>query len=185
MIEAVVFDLDGVLIDSEPVWEQVRRQFVAERGGHWASGFGAAPDHGHEHPRVGPLPERGPGRRAASRDGGDAGHRADGGPLHRSAAAHARRRRGRPAAGRGLAARAGQLVTAVVADRDRAGSAPRSRGCFRGGHVHRAGGARQVFAPTSTSPWRALLVQRRCRGGAPRWRTRRTGCGRPPPRGCG
>jgi HAD superfamily hydrolase (TIGR01509 family) len=36
MIEAVVFDLDGVLIDSEPVWEQVRRQLVAERGGHWA-----------------------------------------------------------------------------------------------------------------------------------------------------
>ena len=36
MIEAVVFDLDGVLIDSEPVWEQVRRQFVAERGGRWA-----------------------------------------------------------------------------------------------------------------------------------------------------
>jgi HAD superfamily hydrolase (TIGR01509 family) len=37
MIEAVVFDLDGVLIDSEPVWEQVRRGLVAERGGHWAS----------------------------------------------------------------------------------------------------------------------------------------------------
>lgn len=36
MIEAVVFDLDGVLVDSEPVWEQVRRQFVAEHGGHWA-----------------------------------------------------------------------------------------------------------------------------------------------------
>jgi HAD superfamily hydrolase (TIGR01509 family) len=36
MIEAVVFDLDGVLIDSEPVWEQVRRQVVAENGGHWA-----------------------------------------------------------------------------------------------------------------------------------------------------
>ncbi len=36
MIEAVVFDLDGVLLDSEPVWEQVRRQFVAEHGGHWA-----------------------------------------------------------------------------------------------------------------------------------------------------
>jgi HAD superfamily hydrolase (TIGR01509 family) len=36
MIKAVVFDLDGVLIDSEPVWEQVRRGLVAERGGHWA-----------------------------------------------------------------------------------------------------------------------------------------------------
>src|SRR5258707_959641 len=32
---AVVFDLDGVLIDSEPVWEQVRRGFVRERGGRW------------------------------------------------------------------------------------------------------------------------------------------------------
>jgi len=37
VIEAVVFDLDGVLIDSEPVWEQVRRALVAERGGHWAA----------------------------------------------------------------------------------------------------------------------------------------------------
>jgi HAD superfamily hydrolase (TIGR01509 family) len=37
VIEAVVFDLDGVLIDSEPVWEQVRRQVVSEHGGHWAA----------------------------------------------------------------------------------------------------------------------------------------------------
>jgi HAD superfamily hydrolase (TIGR01509 family) len=37
MIQAVIFDLDGVLIDSEPVWEQVRRQVVAEHGGHWAA----------------------------------------------------------------------------------------------------------------------------------------------------
>jgi beta-phosphoglucomutase-like phosphatase (HAD superfamily) len=36
MIAAVVFDLDGVLIDSEPVWERVRRELVAERGGHSA-----------------------------------------------------------------------------------------------------------------------------------------------------
>ncbi|BCY13844.1 HAD family phosphatase [Actinoplanes sp. L3-i22] len=31
-IEAIVFDLDGVIIDSEEVWEEVRRGYVAEHG---------------------------------------------------------------------------------------------------------------------------------------------------------
>ena len=31
----MIFDLDGVLIDSEQVWDDVRREYVAERGGHW------------------------------------------------------------------------------------------------------------------------------------------------------
>ena len=35
MIDGCVFDLDGVLVDSEPVWEQVRRQLVEERHGRW------------------------------------------------------------------------------------------------------------------------------------------------------
>lgn len=30
-----MFDLDGVLVDSEPTWEEVRRAFVAEHGGRW------------------------------------------------------------------------------------------------------------------------------------------------------
>ena len=35
MIEAVVFDLDGVLIDSEQVWDEARRALAAERGRPW------------------------------------------------------------------------------------------------------------------------------------------------------
>ena len=31
-VRAVVFDLDGVIIDSEQVWEEVRRGYVAEHG---------------------------------------------------------------------------------------------------------------------------------------------------------
>ena len=35
MIEAVVFDLDGVLLDSEQVWDEAREQLAEERGGRW------------------------------------------------------------------------------------------------------------------------------------------------------
>lgn len=35
MIEAVVFDLDGVLLDSEQVWDEAREQLARERGGRW------------------------------------------------------------------------------------------------------------------------------------------------------
>jgi HAD superfamily hydrolase (TIGR01509 family) len=34
-IAAVVFDLDGVLVDSEQLWDSARRELVAERGGAW------------------------------------------------------------------------------------------------------------------------------------------------------
>jgi HAD superfamily hydrolase (TIGR01509 family) len=35
MIRAVVFDLDGVLLDSERVWDDARRQVVNQHGGRW------------------------------------------------------------------------------------------------------------------------------------------------------
>ncbi len=35
MVDAVIFDLDGVLIDSESVWDEARRAVVADNGGSW------------------------------------------------------------------------------------------------------------------------------------------------------
>ena len=34
-MDAVIFDLDGVLVDSERIWDEVRRTVVAEHGGTW------------------------------------------------------------------------------------------------------------------------------------------------------
>jgi len=42
MTEAVIFDLDGVLLQSEEVWDQVRENLVRENGGRWHSN--ASPD---------------------------------------------------------------------------------------------------------------------------------------------
>jgi HAD superfamily hydrolase (TIGR01509 family) len=35
VIEAVVFDLDGIIVDSEHVWDDVRQELAEERGGRW------------------------------------------------------------------------------------------------------------------------------------------------------
>ena len=32
----VCFDLDGVLVDTEPIWERVRRRFAEQHGGRWS-----------------------------------------------------------------------------------------------------------------------------------------------------
>jgi HAD superfamily hydrolase (TIGR01509 family) len=35
VIDAVIFDLDGLLVDSEHLWDEVREALVRERGGRW------------------------------------------------------------------------------------------------------------------------------------------------------
>ena len=35
-IDTVIFDLDGVILDTEEVWNEVRRDFSVAHGGHWS-----------------------------------------------------------------------------------------------------------------------------------------------------
>jgi HAD superfamily hydrolase (TIGR01509 family) len=36
VIEAVIFDMDGLLLDTEQLWDEVREQLARERGGRWS-----------------------------------------------------------------------------------------------------------------------------------------------------
>jgi HAD superfamily hydrolase (TIGR01509 family) len=36
LIEAVVFDLDGVIVDTEELWDEIREALARERGGRWS-----------------------------------------------------------------------------------------------------------------------------------------------------
>src|SRR5215210_4044839 len=37
MIQAAIFDMDGLLLDTEAYWDAARHAYVAERGGHWVA----------------------------------------------------------------------------------------------------------------------------------------------------
>jgi HAD superfamily hydrolase (TIGR01509 family) len=36
LIDAVVFDLDGVIVDTEELWDEIRESLARERGGRWS-----------------------------------------------------------------------------------------------------------------------------------------------------
>ena len=36
-VEAVVFDLDGVIVDTEELWDEIRESLARERGGRWSA----------------------------------------------------------------------------------------------------------------------------------------------------
>ncbi|MDD9370356.1 MAG: HAD hydrolase-like protein, partial [Acidimicrobiales bacterium] len=38
MPDAVIFDLDGVLLDSESIWNDAKRELVEAKGGRWLPG---------------------------------------------------------------------------------------------------------------------------------------------------
>ena len=38
MPDAVIFDLDGVLLDSESIWNDAKRELVEAQGGRWSPG---------------------------------------------------------------------------------------------------------------------------------------------------
>jgi beta-phosphoglucomutase-like phosphatase (HAD superfamily)/uncharacterized protein YciI len=73
--DAVVFDPGRVIVDSEPVWEEVRRAYVDARR-HLAAGQ-PAPADGDEHGRVGRIPQRRARRRPERRAGRRGGGRGD------------------------------------------------------------------------------------------------------------
>ena len=109
VIEAVVFDLDGVLLDSEQVWDEAREQLAKERGGRWHDqaqkdmmGMSSTEWSRYMHERIGlPEPPEEINREVVERLAAT---------LPRAPSRDARRQGGRRAARRPLAARARVLV---------------------------------------------------------------------------
>ena len=160
-IDAVVFDMDGLLLDSEQVWDDVRETLARERGGRWHDRAAAGHD-GDELARVVAVhARRDRARRFAGRDQ-RRGRRAHGDSLPGGAAPATRCGRSRRANRRPLAARPGLLVESLA-------HRPRARaGGHRGtGSASRSPPRRSVAAsprPTSTSklPAGSASTRRSC-----------------------
>ena len=164
MIEAVVFDLDGVIVDSEQVWDDVREEYVRETGGTYTR-IGDARHDGHELGRMVALHGGSSWAFPARREEINAEIvRADACPLRRRAAADRRCRRGRAHGGGALAAR-DRVVVEPGADRGRAAR----RGAARALSRHRVvAGGRPRQAGAGCVPGGGETARRRagsvCRG---------------------
>ena len=174
-IDTVIFDLDGVLIETEQEWNDVRREFAARHGGHWdehdqPAVMGANSMQWAEYMRdkVGvDLSRPGDLRR---------GRRRPARPLRPASAAHPRRAGGGHRSGGAVPAGRGLLV-APRAHRVLAG-AGRAAAVLRGGGLVRRGGRRASRRRTST--WRPACAWARSLRGRRRSRIPPTACGRRP-----
>ena len=164
MIDVVVFDLDGVVVDSEQVWDDVREQLAKERGGRWHDGAQAAmmgmssPEwSAYMHDEIG-LRESPEAINTEVVERMQERYR-------RTAAADRRRRRGGAAARARVPARR-RVVVEPAADRD----GPRARGdrgSLRGrrlvgggrGRQARAGRLPRGDAPPRAEPGRTAAVE--------------------------
>ena len=146
VIDAVVFDLDGVILDTEELWNEVREGLARERGGRWSDsaqadmmGMSSTEWSRYMHDVVG-LEE-------SARGDQPRGRAPDARALRRAAAADRRRRRGRAAArGRwplGLASSSNrELIDRVL---EVSGVAPRFRATVSSEEVARGKPAPDVY----------------------------------------
>ena len=179
-VEAVVFDMDGVLVDTEHLWDDVREELTGEWGGRYTPeaqqammGMSSREWSRYLHEVVGL-------RRAAGRHQ-RRGRPADACPVRRRPPDRARFRGGRRAARwRRLPPRTG-VVVEPRADRRRPAPARPDR-ALRGHGFVRGGRARQ--AGTRRLPRSGATPRGRSQPAASRSRTPRAGSGPPTPPGC-
>ncbi|HUK67536.1 MAG TPA: HAD family hydrolase, partial [Streptosporangiaceae bacterium] len=113
LLQAVMFDMDGLLVNTEPLWFEVQSEIMARLGGTWSHadqaklvGGSLTNSAGYLRAKAAPVPPTPPGGAAAARhlppgDTGPDGDHAPGGRRRSSPAGGGPAARQWPAAGRG------------------------------------------------------------------------------------